>query len=207
MRDSVRDRADDLQVATLVMTYQNKVREGRHGPGRNFQQRTRAKILARDESTCVYCGGDATEVDHVIPSIRGGPSTSANGVASCRDCNAEKNDSIDGFWLGPGIAHLIKKGENLSWFGIGIPEPQPEITSCARPGCPNQFTPSHGRYGPKRFCSDKCKKLVYSDHYEQAKHRCPECGTLHTPSMRVNSTEAPASHQKELVYPGVRAQI
>lgn len=44
---------------------------------------TRRALFARDGGRCVYCGGVATSVDHVIPRSRGGLHVWDNVVASC----------------------------------------------------------------------------------------------------------------------------
>jgi 5-methylcytosine-specific restriction endonuclease McrA len=53
---------------------------------------TRRAVFARDEWTCQYCGTTAENVDHVIPRSRGGTHTWENVVASCRRCNAKKEN-------------------------------------------------------------------------------------------------------------------
>ncbi|HET7454794.1 MAG TPA: HNH endonuclease [Solirubrobacterales bacterium] len=50
----------------------------------------RGAVLHRDEWTCRYCGGEATEVDHVAPRARGGATSPSNLVAACRRCNKTK---------------------------------------------------------------------------------------------------------------------
>ena len=45
---------------------------------------TRRALFARDGGRCMYCGGVATSVDHVIPRSRGGKHVWDNVVASCR---------------------------------------------------------------------------------------------------------------------------
>lgn len=51
----------------------------------------RAKVLARDSSTCRYCGAPASTIDHVIPICQGGPHAEANLVAACKACNSRKS--------------------------------------------------------------------------------------------------------------------
>ena len=51
---------------------------------------TRRALFARDGGRCMYCGGVATSVDHVIPRSRGGQHAWDNVVASCRRCNHTK---------------------------------------------------------------------------------------------------------------------
>lgn len=65
--------------------------------GPNGQRHLRSKrasiwlvryVHDRDDYICVYCGGPAVEVDHVIPHSRGGLTDESNLVACCRQCNA-----------------------------------------------------------------------------------------------------------------------
>ena len=53
---------------------------------------SRRAVFTRDGSTCVYCGGSATSIDHVVPRSRGGTHTWDNVVAACRRCNHTKAD-------------------------------------------------------------------------------------------------------------------
>ena len=56
--------------------------------------KTRLAILQRDGYECHYCGGVATEVDHVIPRASGGSEEPENLVASCMRCNRSKGKRI-----------------------------------------------------------------------------------------------------------------
>lgn len=51
-------------------------------------------IFARDGHECQYCGAPAENVDHVVPRSRGGTHTWENVVASCKPCNARKEDRL-----------------------------------------------------------------------------------------------------------------
>ena len=60
----------------------------------------RLKVLHRDNWICYYCGGDATQADHVIPISKGGnPMDMDNMVASCKRCNVAKGARSQGFFL------------------------------------------------------------------------------------------------------------
>lgn len=50
----------------------------------------RKRVLARDNHQCVYCGNDATQVDHIIPRVDGGTHDLENLVACCARCNGMK---------------------------------------------------------------------------------------------------------------------
>lgn len=56
------------------------------------QPASRRGVLERDEHRCVYCGDEATTIDHVLPASRGGRSTWGNLVAACGPCNEYKAD-------------------------------------------------------------------------------------------------------------------
>jgi 5-methylcytosine-specific restriction endonuclease McrA len=63
----------------------------RHTPRVNF---SRANVLARDRSSCQYCGqrfpSAELTYDHVIPRSQGGRTTWENIVMACVDCNRAK---------------------------------------------------------------------------------------------------------------------
>jgi 5-methylcytosine-specific restriction endonuclease McrA len=58
----------------------------------------RGAVLHRDDWTCRYCGKEATEVDHVAPRARGGPTAPSNLVAACRPCNKTKGIRTPAEW-------------------------------------------------------------------------------------------------------------
>jgi 5-methylcytosine-specific restriction endonuclease McrA len=53
---------------------------------------TKQNVLARDSSTCIYCGQMATTVDHILPKSRGGLDTWENLAGACFPCNNMKDD-------------------------------------------------------------------------------------------------------------------
>ncbi len=61
-------------------------------PYRSRVPLSRRAVFARDDHRCQYCGKAAENLDHVLPRSRGGPHTWENVVASCRPCNAHKED-------------------------------------------------------------------------------------------------------------------
>lgn len=62
--------------------------------GKKQLRPTRSNILSRDDFTCQYCGKSPSKkdlnLDHVMPSSRGGGSDWENLVTSCRRCNTFK---------------------------------------------------------------------------------------------------------------------
>ncbi len=63
-------------------------------PYRSRVPLSRRAVFARDEHRCQYCNRPAENIDHVIPRSRGGEHTWENVVASCRPCNARKENSF-----------------------------------------------------------------------------------------------------------------
>jgi 5-methylcytosine-specific restriction endonuclease McrA len=59
----------------------------------------RIRVLKRDGYTCQYCGGEATQVDHVIPRAVGGGHDLDNLVACCAPCNTRKGARSEGSFL------------------------------------------------------------------------------------------------------------
>ncbi|NNN14834.1 MAG: HNH endonuclease [Acidimicrobiaceae bacterium] len=55
---------------------------------------SRRAIFARDGHRCQYCGAAAENIDHVVPRSRGGSHSWDNVVASCKACNARKEDRL-----------------------------------------------------------------------------------------------------------------
>lgn len=53
-------------------------------------RRMREEVFAAKGRTCVYCGGFADEVDHVVPVKIGGVDAIDNLVPACRSCNRRK---------------------------------------------------------------------------------------------------------------------
>ena len=63
-------------------------------PYRNRVPLSRRAVFARDGHRCQYCNRAAENIDHVVPRSRGGAHTWDNVVASCRACNARKEDRL-----------------------------------------------------------------------------------------------------------------
>jgi 5-methylcytosine-specific restriction enzyme A len=53
-------------------------------------RKVRAAVLERDGWRCYWCGGRATEVDHLRARARGGGDEPGNLVASCMPCNRSR---------------------------------------------------------------------------------------------------------------------
>lgn len=56
-------------------------------------RKLRLAILQRDLWTCHWCGGQANEVDHLVPAASGGERYDPdNLVAACGPCNRARGD-------------------------------------------------------------------------------------------------------------------
>lgn len=55
----------------------------------------REMILARP---CAYCGGEATQVDHIVPVALGGTDDRRNLAPACGRCNVEKGNRTPEQW-------------------------------------------------------------------------------------------------------------
>ena len=63
-------------------------------------KKQRLRVLARDNWTCIYCGGPANEADHIIAKVKGGDDSMENLVSACRMCNLRKGKKNQGVFLG-----------------------------------------------------------------------------------------------------------
>jgi 5-methylcytosine-specific restriction endonuclease McrA len=57
---------------------------------RQWNDKIRPRILARDNNTCFYCGQYGDTVDHLIPRRLEGNDSDDNLVCACRKCNYSK---------------------------------------------------------------------------------------------------------------------
>lgn len=58
---------------------------------------------------CVYCGAEATALDHVVPQIKGGSSKRGNLVPACKPCNSAKGGRTLEEWK------AARDARGLSW--------------------------------------------------------------------------------------------
>ncbi|WP_020523317.1 HNH endonuclease [Catelliglobosispora koreensis] len=76
---------------------------------------SRSGVLERDGRRCVYCGGVASTIDHILPRSRGGANTWLNTAAACYSCNQRKGDNT------PAEAGMVLRFKPLapSWASWG----------------------------------------------------------------------------------------
>ena len=79
---------------------------------------SRRAVFTRDGQTCVYCGGSATSIDHVVPRSRGGTHSWDNVVAACRRCNHTKADRSLAE-MGWALPHPPRTPSGAAWRLLG----------------------------------------------------------------------------------------
>jgi hypothetical protein len=86
----------------------------------------RARILARDRSTCLRCGAtDNLTIDHIHPRSRGGSGDDDNLQTLCRRCNSTKNNKLAASIVGSTSAQR-RANEIAPWTPVTVPVPVPE---------------------------------------------------------------------------------
>lgn len=55
-------------------------------------RRMKGIVLSEGKNKCIYCGGIAHTVDHIVPVSQGGTNARYNLAACCGTCNADKGD-------------------------------------------------------------------------------------------------------------------
>lgn len=77
--------------------YQNvegmeKIREQTRKRVADYRERQKEKLIGTTKTACVYCGKEATTVDHITPRSKGGTDEETNVVPCCKSCNSSKKD-------------------------------------------------------------------------------------------------------------------
>jgi 5-methylcytosine-specific restriction endonuclease McrA len=88
---------------------------------------SRRAVFIRDNYECQYCGSPAENVDHVIPRSRGGEHSWENVVASCRPCNARKENRspLD---VGMRLRHAPRAPHESVWIIVAADRLDPAWT-------------------------------------------------------------------------------
>lgn len=117
---AVDSTADVVHAATVSLPVPVVVRLTRYVrvPYPSSVPLSRRAVFTRDGQTCVYCGGSATSIDHVVPRSRGGTHTWDNVVAACRRCNHTKADRSLAE-LGWALPHPPRTPSGAAWRLLG----------------------------------------------------------------------------------------
>ena len=103
---------ENVSFDTAQMSSDSKLLGNDYQEGNLSQNGLRSFIFSRSNDKCVYCGGKATEIDHIVPRSSGGTNSVYNLVASCRACNELKSKlSLKEFGklVGRDFSHLKPK--------------------------------------------------------------------------------------------------
>lgn len=170
--EAAKQRKKDLAART---------RRDKAAPGLSIGDRR--KLLARwrkQGKACIYCSHLVECVDHVVPLARGGTNFEGNLAPCCRSCNLAKSHQFVSYWR-----RKRKQREALA----ALPEPVvvrkakqfgddlPMLVQCE--GCPEWFTPGHGR----RFCSTRCNQArrsrdVLGHATTGTQRQCQRCDSM-----------------------------
>ncbi|GAA1424386.1 HNH endonuclease signature motif containing protein [Agrococcus citreus] len=95
----------------------------RRDPWRTFKYAPRAAVMERAAGRCEAaafyvagrCSARATEVDHIFPWSRGGPTVESNGQALCRPHNRSKGRKVPAWWY-----LLLLERRRRTYFPAGV---------------------------------------------------------------------------------------
>lgn len=57
-----------------------------------YDTNLREFVFSKTNGRCSYCGAKATEIDHIIPRVKGGSNSTFNLTPACRSCNQKKSN-------------------------------------------------------------------------------------------------------------------
>lgn len=82
----------------------------------NYRKK-RKLILKRDNYICLYCGQNATTVDHIIPISKGGTDDDDNLASACTTCNyGKKNKNAQTFVEKKYADQILKSKKKNDFF-------------------------------------------------------------------------------------------
>jgi 5-methylcytosine-specific restriction endonuclease McrA len=87
--------ADPAERARMLAAHKLHAHRKRANGGRGVTVDQLLELLSKP---CHYCGGEACELDHVVPVSRGGLHDVDNVVPACRGCNASKGARTPEEW-------------------------------------------------------------------------------------------------------------
>jgi 5-methylcytosine-specific restriction endonuclease McrA len=82
-------------------------------------------VAIRGSGPCVYCGEEATAVDHVRPLTQGGWEHESNLAPACLSCNSSKKDRLLTEWLRAdrvayGVEHSPKVADEYARLTLAV---------------------------------------------------------------------------------------
>lgn len=119
-----------------------------------------ATILKRDNGICVYCGGAAQCVDHILPWIFSRDNREDNLAASCTVCNAIAGDKVFENFIEKKnyiLDHRLKKGKHTTQASGAY-----EKKTCNLESCGELF--EQKRFWQKYCCQEHQKEDWQNKH-------------------------------------------
>ena len=83
---------ENVSFDTAQMSSDTKLWGNDYQQGNLYNKNLKEFIFSKTKGRCSYCGGKATEIDHVIPRSNGGTNSSYNLTPACRSCNEKKSN-------------------------------------------------------------------------------------------------------------------
>lgn len=123
----------------------------------------RMKVLRETDFMCIYCGGDATEVDHIIPYSYSQDNRKINLVPACGECNRLVSDKVfDTFVEKILFIQRERKRKKLGPLvsGIRIPELQTPVTPILRTPIEKKVRIGRQKYVPDPVDVEKIKQYI-----------------------------------------------
>lgn len=97
-----RKKDKDAELKKALEAYAPEAAAGAAATGVRRADAMRLMLLHEQHGNCLYCGGSITlatvEVDHIVPTSRGGTNTRINLAATCRSCNGSKGNTPFAEW-------------------------------------------------------------------------------------------------------------
>ena len=83
---------ENVSFDVAQMSSETKLWGNDYQQGNLYNKNLKEFIFSKTKGRCSYCGGKATEIDHVIPRSNGGTNSSYNLTPACRSCNEKKSN-------------------------------------------------------------------------------------------------------------------
>jgi len=83
---------ENVSFDTAQMNSDKKLWGNDYQQGNLYNKNLKEFIFNKTKGRCSYCGGKATEIDHIVPRAKGGSNSTYNLTPACRSCNEKKSN-------------------------------------------------------------------------------------------------------------------
>ena len=83
---------ENVSFDTAQMASDNYLVGTGYQQGPLYDTNLREFVFSKTNGRCSYCGAKATEIDHIIPRVKGGSNSTFNLTPACRSCNQKKSN-------------------------------------------------------------------------------------------------------------------